>query len=119
MSLRERKKEQTRQLIADTARRLLAERGFDAVTVAEVAREADVSEKTVFNYFPTKEELFYSRLEAFEEELLQALTARAPGARKHPRRGARLPARPSAAAPRCARTAATRRRRSSCARSRA
>jgi len=77
--LRERKKEQTRQLIADTARRLFAERGFDAVTVAEVARAANVAEKTVFNYFPTKEELFYSRLEAFEEELLAAVRERAPG----------------------------------------
>jgi AcrR family transcriptional regulator len=46
--LRERKKEQTRQLIADTARRLFAERGFEAVTVAEVARAAGVAEKTVF-----------------------------------------------------------------------
>ena len=79
MSLRERKKQQTRQLIADTARRLFAERGFEAVTVAEVAREAEVAEKTVFNYFPTKEELFYSRLEAFEEELLGAVRERAPG----------------------------------------
>ena len=78
--LRERKKQQTRQLIAATARRLFVERGFDGVTVAEVAREADVAEKTVFNYFPTKEDLFYSRLEAFEEELLAAVRERAPGA---------------------------------------
>jgi AcrR family transcriptional regulator len=77
--LRERKKERTRQLLADTARRLFAERGFEAVTVAEIAREADVAEKTVFNYFPTKEYLFYSRLEAFEEELLTAIREREPG----------------------------------------
>ncbi len=77
--LRERKKRQTYELIAETARRLFAERGFDAVTVAEIARAADVSEKTVFNYFPTKEDLFYSRLEAFEDELLQAIRMREPG----------------------------------------
>ncbi|MEA2384848.1 MAG: hypothetical protein QOH72_4819 [Solirubrobacteraceae bacterium] len=77
--LRERKKEQTRRLIADTARRLFAERGFDAVPVAEVARVADVAEKTVFNYFPTKEDLFYSGMEAFEERLLEAVREREPG----------------------------------------
>jgi AcrR family transcriptional regulator len=77
--LRERKKQQTRQLIADRARELFADRGFDAVTVAEIAREADVSEATVFNYFPTKEDLFYSRLEAFEDELLSAIRDREPG----------------------------------------
>ncbi len=77
--LRERKKERTRQLIADTARRLFAESGFEAVTVAEVARAADVSEATVFNYFPTKESLFYSGLEAFEEELLSTIRERKPG----------------------------------------
>src|SRR5919201_6303830 len=77
--LRERKKRQTRQLIADTARRLFAERGFEAVTVAEVARAADVSEATVFNYFPTKEDLFYSGMETFEALLVEAVRARSAG----------------------------------------
>jgi AcrR family transcriptional regulator len=77
--LRERKKQRTRQLIADTARRLFAERGFEAVTVAEVARAAEVAEKTVFNYFQTKEDLFYSRLEAFQEEILSAIRTRRAG----------------------------------------
>jgi AcrR family transcriptional regulator len=77
--LRERKKAATRQLIADTARELFAERGFEAVTVAEIARAAGVSEKTVFNYFRAKEDLFYSRLEAFEEEILEAVRERASG----------------------------------------
>src|SRR5919106_2026623 len=77
--LRERKKQQTRRLIAETARRLFGERGFDRVTVAEIARAADVSEKTVFNYFPTKEELVYWRLGAFEEELLATIREREPG----------------------------------------
>jgi AcrR family transcriptional regulator len=77
--LRERKKLKTRQLIADTARRLFAEHGFERVTVTEIAREAEVSPATVFNYFPTKEDLFYSRLEAFEDELLTAIREREPG----------------------------------------
>jgi AcrR family transcriptional regulator len=77
--LRARKKEQTRQLIGDAARRLFAERGFDRVTVADVAREADVSEGTVFNYFPRKEDLFYGQMEAFEAELIDAVRDRAPG----------------------------------------
>jgi AcrR family transcriptional regulator len=77
--LRERKKQQTRQLIADTARRLFAARSFEDVTVVEVARAADVSEATVFNYFPTKEDLFYSQLEAFEEALLSSIRGREPG----------------------------------------
>jgi AcrR family transcriptional regulator len=77
--LRERKKEQTRRLIAETARRLFAERGFERVRVAEVARAAEVSEQTVFNYFPTKEDLVYWRLGAFEDELLATVRDRAPG----------------------------------------
>jgi AcrR family transcriptional regulator len=77
--LRERKKQQTREVIAETARRLFGERGFDHVTVAEIARVADVAEKTVFNYFPTKEDLVYWRMESFEDELLETIRAREPG----------------------------------------
>jgi AcrR family transcriptional regulator len=79
LGLRQRKKQRTRELIAETARRLFAERGFERVTIAEVAREADVSEQTVFNYFPTKEDLVYWRLEGFEDELLTAVRERDAG----------------------------------------
>jgi AcrR family transcriptional regulator len=77
--LRERKKQQTRQLIYETAWRLFAERGFEAVTVAEVARAADFSEVTVFNHFPTKEDLFFAGMEFFEKRLLEAVRERAVG----------------------------------------
>ena len=77
--LRERKKQRTRELIADTARKLFLERGFDAVTVAEIAREADVDTKTVYNYFPSKPELFYHRLEEFEQAMIDAVRAREAG----------------------------------------
>ena len=77
--LRERKKQATRELIAETARRLFAERGFEGVTVAEVAHAADVSQQTVFNYFPRKEDLVYWRLESFEADLLSTVRDRAPG----------------------------------------
>jgi AcrR family transcriptional regulator len=77
--LRERKKRQTRQAISETARRLFVARGFEQVSVAEVARAADVSEATVFNYFPTKEDLVYDGLARFEGDLLDAIRDRAPG----------------------------------------
>jgi AcrR family transcriptional regulator len=79
MGLRERKKEQTRQLIAETAWRLFADRGFEQVTVAEVARQAQVAVATVFNYFPTKEDLFLFRLEAFGAHLVDAISSRPEG----------------------------------------
>jgi AcrR family transcriptional regulator len=79
LGLRARKKQRTRELIADTARRLFTERGFDAVPVADIAREAEVSEATVFNYFPTKEDIFYNRLEAFEDDLVSSIRDRRPG----------------------------------------
>jgi AcrR family transcriptional regulator len=65
-SLRSRKKQRTRQEIADAALLLFAKRGFDAVTVADIARAADVSEQTVYNYFKTKESLVFDEDEAFE-----------------------------------------------------
>ena len=76
--LRERKKQQTRQLILDAATRLFVERGFDGVTVTEIARAAELSEMTVFNYFPTKEDLVFGRMEFFEEQLVAAVQQRPP-----------------------------------------
>ncbi|MFF5563370.1 TetR family transcriptional regulator [Streptomyces sp. NPDC012623] len=55
--LRERKKRMLRRQLSDTATEMFMERGFDAVRVAEIAEACGVSEKTVFNYFPTKESL--------------------------------------------------------------
>jgi AcrR family transcriptional regulator len=77
--LRERKKAQTRQLIADTAARLFAERGYENVAVSDVAREADVSEGTVYNYFPTKEQLVTDREQQIQDRLCDLIRDRPPG----------------------------------------
>jgi AcrR family transcriptional regulator len=77
--LRERKKQRTRELLSETARRLFSERGFEQVSVAEIACTAEVSEATVFNYFPTKEDLVFGAFETFEQELLGAISDRAQG----------------------------------------
>src|SRR6266446_7670303 len=79
VGLRERKKRQTRQQIFEAAQALFEKRGFDRVSVAEVARAADVSEVTVFNYFPTKEDLFYGGMEFFEEQLVESVRSRPKG----------------------------------------
>jgi AcrR family transcriptional regulator len=77
--LRERKKLQTRQEIVGTAVRLFHARGFDDVTVEEIADAAGVSKKTVFNYFATKEDLVFDRFEEREAGLVSAVRDRPAG----------------------------------------
>jgi AcrR family transcriptional regulator len=74
--LRERKKAATRQAISDVATRLFEEHGFERVTVADVADAAGVSVKTVFNYFGSKEELFFDREDEMLGQLLRTLHER-------------------------------------------
>src|SRR5215470_17131151 len=76
--LRERKKARTRQAIADAAARLFAERGYEHVAVSEVAREAEVAEQTVYNYFPTKEQLVTDREEQVQDQLCDLIRSRPP-----------------------------------------
>ena len=77
--LRERKKARTRRLIADTAARLFAEHGYENVAVSEVARDAEVAEQTVYNYFPTKEQLVTDRDEQIQERLTELIRSRPAG----------------------------------------
>src|SRR5207302_8827264 len=79
VGLRERKKARTRQLIADTAARLFAERGYERVAVSEVAREAEVAEQTLYNYFPTKEHLVTDRDEQIQDRLCSLIRSRPRG----------------------------------------
>jgi AcrR family transcriptional regulator len=75
----ERNKQQTRRLIADTALPLFLTRGFDRVTVAEIAAAAGVAEKTVYNYFPTKAQLVFDQDPAVLDSLVAAIRDRAGG----------------------------------------
>lgn len=77
--LRERKKRATREAIASTARRLFAERGYDEVTVAEVAAAANVSEKTVFNYFESKLDLAFAGRDRHLPRLFARISGRPSG----------------------------------------
>lgn len=79
MALREEKKRATRTTLADTAMTLFLAKGFDGVTVAEVARAANVSVNTAFNYFPTKEDLFFDRQDEVADRLAAAVRDREPG----------------------------------------
>ncbi len=76
---RAQKKAQTRELVRITAHRLFAARGFDAVTIADVARESDVAVQTVFNHFASKEDLFFAGRVPWVEGVASAVRDRAPG----------------------------------------
>jgi AcrR family transcriptional regulator len=77
--LRELKKARTRQLIADVAARLFAERGYDHVAVSDVAREAEVAEQTVYNHFGTKEQLVIDRDQQIQDRLVDLIRNRPRG----------------------------------------
>ncbi len=79
VGLRERKKRETRRLIADTAARLFAERGYERVAVVDVADAAGVSEQTVYNYFPAKQDLVFDRKEAIRQRLTTLIRQRPKG----------------------------------------
>ncbi|WP_433510126.1 TetR/AcrR family transcriptional regulator [Nonomuraea sp. CA-143628] len=74
--LREKKKEQTRRRIAEVALRMFAERGYEAVTVNEIAEAAGVAKVTLFTYFPTKESLV---LDVVKEDMAKIVNERRPG----------------------------------------
>lgn len=82
--LRDRKKALTRQRIADAAAALIAERGYDAVSMTEVARAADISEQTLYNYFGAKQDLVLDRAEQIRDGYARAVLER--GAGKSPAR---------------------------------
>ena len=77
--LRERHKQETRQAISDVATGMFADRGFDDVTIAQVAAAAGVAKMTVTNYFPRKEDLVFDRADAIVRGLADVIAAREPG----------------------------------------
>jgi AcrR family transcriptional regulator len=77
--LRERKKQRTRETIARAAHELFAERGYHATTLPEIAEAADVSTRTIFAYFPSKEDILFSDFSLLKEALAQALAERPEG----------------------------------------
>ena len=77
--LRERKKQQTRETIARVALQLFAERGYEHTTLVEIADAADVSKRTIFAYFESKEDILFSDVPALLEQLRQTLEQRPPG----------------------------------------
>ncbi|MEU8144274.1 TetR family transcriptional regulator [Nonomuraea sp. NPDC048901] len=77
--LRELKKQQTRQAISNAATRLFIERGFEAVTITEIAAAAQVAKMTVTNYFPRKEDLALDYHETFAASLARTVADRSAG----------------------------------------
>jgi AcrR family transcriptional regulator len=77
--LRARKKQRTHELIATAALELFAQSGYHATTVADIAAAAEVSERTVFTYFPSKEDILFSDHAVLRERLIEALEQRPAG----------------------------------------
>jgi AcrR family transcriptional regulator len=78
--LRERKKQKTRDTISRVALELFAERGYEQTTIADIADAAEVSPRTIFAYFPSKEDILFCDLPDVQERLAQALRERPEGA---------------------------------------
>ena len=76
---RDRKKRQTRQAISGAATRLFFQHGFEAVSLSQVAEAADVSVKTIFNHFGSKEDLFFDRADELHSSLVRTISGRPPG----------------------------------------
>jgi AcrR family transcriptional regulator len=77
--LRERKKQRTRETISRVALELFVERGYHATTLADIAEAADVSTRTIFAYYPSKEDILFSEFPALLDAIAQALEERAAG----------------------------------------
>ena len=80
LGLRERKKQQTRETIARVALKLFAERGYDQTTLAEIADSADVSPRTIFSYYESKEDILFCEEPSHLDRLKETLEERPPGA---------------------------------------
>ena len=79
IGLRERKKRQTREALVRAALELFVERGYDATTLAEIAEAAGVSTRTIFAYFPSKEDILFATLQTMRDALARALAERPGG----------------------------------------
>ena len=77
--LRARKKRRTRTALASAALRLFAERGYEETTIADIAAAADVSPRTFFSYFPSKEDVVFAEIDDRLEEVAEQLAQRVPG----------------------------------------
>lgn len=76
LGLRDRKKAQTRHRLADVAAKLFAQHGYDSVSIVDVARAADVSDQTVYNYFAAKQDLVLDRAEEIRERYGRVVSER-------------------------------------------